>query len=703
MRWLFVLLITTSCGTRLVAVDSSVSVQPAQLVFGPTATGDTRTLPLTVSNGSRASATLHLSAPAPFALELDVALEAGQSKDIDVAFAPIETAVALATLHVTGDLALDVSLLGTGVDPAICTAPSSCRVSTRDPATNRCVLSNRADGTACGADNACLEQGQCIAGECIGTAKSCDDQNACTVDACEPVGGCLHSERTCEEPPRESCRVALCDPATGCSTAPAADGTECGPADCTTAHVCMAGACKVLAVPDGYACGEATPCRARGRCSAQTCIQPAPVPLTETWSLTLPDTASFQGLTDAAGNLYWVDCTANVCSLSSVSPAGTLRYRVPTPVISMLPSQVRQLSSGGRIVLAGIDGTIASHAGADGSLVWARANRGLTVLTELAADHRGQLVTLSHSGSESASSRLETLSAATGASIRTQVLNGPARGLLLDAQDNVYLEVIQSQSPVGAASFTDFGEDRNGAPPGQAAMVHFLSFSPVGVLRFNVALDHSSIPTALFNGEVLHGDGVLRSSLDGSQHGGTSDLYLSLPGVSLMGQASRYLWTADFCCPTCDCSPAYDTPVKLHGRVPGTQTERFSRAVSSTGPSAGFASDPLLLADGSALFANLLPTETDVMLRSVATTGTDAFACKLGAAHPNGPNGDFDTWTGATALSQGNWVIAQQTYCASCVHNPPPVLRAYPVPNVSLSATGWTNPNGSPGRTNSPR
>src|SRR5262249_30443765 len=150
---------------------------------------------------SRAPLEVQLNAEAPFALALGVRLSGGESRSIEVPFAPEAIGAVTATLTVRGDVSLDVPLSGEGVAPVDCASSVPCHRSQRDSASNTCVDEMIADGTACTSDNACLAQGQCLQGACVGTPVSCDDGDRCTVDACEPVGGCMHFASSCPEPP----------------------------------------------------------------------------------------------------------------------------------------------------------------------------------------------------------------------------------------------------------------------------------------------------------------------------------------------------------------------------------------------------------------------------------------------------------------------------------------------------------------------
>jgi len=54
-----------------------------------------------------------------------------------------------------------------------------------------------------------------LKGGCFFTPVSCDDNNACTVDSCDPATGCVHKNRTdCDD--KDPCTIDTCVPATGC-------------------------------------------------------------------------------------------------------------------------------------------------------------------------------------------------------------------------------------------------------------------------------------------------------------------------------------------------------------------------------------------------------------------------------------------------------------------------------------------------------
>ncbi len=56
-----------------------------------------------------------------------------------------------------------------------------------------CVNTNNSN--ACTDANACTTNDDCVAGECVGSARDCDDDLACTADSCDAVSGdCVHAD-----------------------------------------------------------------------------------------------------------------------------------------------------------------------------------------------------------------------------------------------------------------------------------------------------------------------------------------------------------------------------------------------------------------------------------------------------------------------------------------------------------------------------
>ncbi|MBL8955067.1 MAG: hypothetical protein JNK82_30100 [Myxococcaceae bacterium] len=113
----------------------------------------------------------------------------------------------------------------------------------------------------------------------------------------------MHAAVACASP-ADPCLAAACDPVTGCTIVPVADGTTCGDNDCVTARVCMAGACVQRSAPEGSRCAAPTLCRAEGRCVQGSCEQSTGTP-TPRWRYQ-PPAGSFIGraAVDPQGNAY---------------------------------------------------------------------------------------------------------------------------------------------------------------------------------------------------------------------------------------------------------------------------------------------------------------------------------------------------------------------------------------------------------------
>jgi hypothetical protein len=135
---------------------------------------------------------------------------------------------------------------------------------------------------ACGAAGPCHASGTCdpATGACAGPAMAdgtpCEDGNVCTQsDAC--VAGACASGTAVSCPPPDQCHAqGACDPATGlCTSVAKADGTSCDDGNaCTQADTCQAGTCGG---GSPVMCAAADQCHAAGTCDPATgmCTAPA--------------------------------------------------------------------------------------------------------------------------------------------------------------------------------------------------------------------------------------------------------------------------------------------------------------------------------------------------------------------------------------------------------------------------------------------
>lgn len=69
--------------------------------------------------------------------------------------------------------------------------------------------------------------------------KDCDDNNACTIDECDPnTGNCINTPIVCDD--GNPCTRDVCDPQQGCVFTPVEDGTSCGDQRYCQSGVCVA-------------------------------------------------------------------------------------------------------------------------------------------------------------------------------------------------------------------------------------------------------------------------------------------------------------------------------------------------------------------------------------------------------------------------------------------------------------------------------
>lgn len=165
--------------------------------------------------------------------------------------------------------------------PVNCEDGNPCTSDTCAPGAG--CLHSALNGAPCNDNNACTSGDVCKSGICGGGASSCDDTNPCSLDGCNPGGGCSHSpivgacsdgnvctkgetcgaggcsgggNTICND--GNACTNDTCDPSKGCqyapTTAPCNDGNP-----CTVAEACQGGTCTVLKIMD---CADGILCTA---------------------------------------------------------------------------------------------------------------------------------------------------------------------------------------------------------------------------------------------------------------------------------------------------------------------------------------------------------------------------------------------------------------------------------------------------------
>ncbi|HEV8200541.1 MAG TPA: hypothetical protein VGS03_11010 [Candidatus Polarisedimenticolia bacterium] len=143
------------------------------------------------------------------------------------------------------------------------------------------ILPGCDDGNPCTTDTAVVGEDLCscqhapVVDPCCtdGAPVSCDDHNACTVDACDgTTGECRHDPLVCDD--ANACTEDVCEPAAGCvSRSAPLDGHACDDLNsCTRNDVCAAGVCGGTVLADGEACDDANVCTTQDQCYAGLCV-----------------------------------------------------------------------------------------------------------------------------------------------------------------------------------------------------------------------------------------------------------------------------------------------------------------------------------------------------------------------------------------------------------------------------------------------
>ncbi|AEI64758.1 hypothetical protein [Corallococcus macrosporus] len=305
------------------------------LDFGRVLEGAQARRAVTVLATGRTSLTVAASVQGPFALATsEVVVPGGGATEVEVVFTaghgPSEGTLVLSGAGLTAS----VRLIGMGIRPAPC-PERPCHESRFDVASGMCVETPLEEGAACTPDSRCLVDGRCQAGACVGSPRTCDDDNPCTVDACSPTQGCVTTQAACPAP-ESPCKVGVCDRDEGCTTVDADDFSPCGPVDCQTARLCFSGTCRAVTPPEGFVCAPATACQGEGTCQGGVCQRLAPVELEPELSLDLEGAPVEDGrgavLLVSEDAIFTSVCGGDAgCQLVAYTRSGLLRYAAPYP------------------------------------------------------------------------------------------------------------------------------------------------------------------------------------------------------------------------------------------------------------------------------------------------------------------------------------------------------------------------------------
>jgi hypothetical protein len=309
--WLWVVLpVMASCECvrpgPVEPIELGLRVQPAELEFGRVLEGGTRVLTVTLTSATRAAIPVGLETEAPFEVAANADVPGGGDVVVPVTFRAGSTEEEGVLRLVVGDRSAVIRLHGIGVRPPDCRPSAVCVVSVYSLEEDRCIESQSPDDAPCDTASVCLEQGRCRAGQCLGIARRCDDNDLCTDDACAMDLGCIHTPHVCPNP-GGTCRVATCDSLLGCGDGPAPDLTSCGPQDCIEVNFCFMGACRKMPTPDGLPCSPAVACLPEAQCQNQVCARVSEAEWSPSWSARLTG-EPLGGLASSGSTLFFSLC-----------------------------------------------------------------------------------------------------------------------------------------------------------------------------------------------------------------------------------------------------------------------------------------------------------------------------------------------------------------------------------------------------------
>ena len=134
-----------------------------------------------------------------------------------------------------------------------------------------CTFDDLPDATACDDSDACTVEDACLSGECLGNTRNCDDDNGCTTDRCDSLQGCLHEDLP---------DATTCDDGDACTVEDACLSGEClgNTRDCDDDNMCTTDRCDTAQgclydlVADETACDDEDACTEGDACLSGECL-----------------------------------------------------------------------------------------------------------------------------------------------------------------------------------------------------------------------------------------------------------------------------------------------------------------------------------------------------------------------------------------------------------------------------------------------
>jgi hypothetical protein len=686
MRFLAVVILALCAGCRSDRISGStgeLSFVNKRVEFPRTVVGYPTSASIEILNGGRTVRAVTLTTTAPFSLQSTTfEVPGGMSVKVEATFDPaaageIEELVKLES----GDQVLEATLAGPAELPPACADKGACWHQTYDHATGSCVQVNEPDASACSSGTACLLNSQCIEGECVGTAKDCDDHDACTTDACDAAGGCIHFSATAKcGASSNACQAPACDPVLGCTFTDAPDGTSCGPSDCSTADICLLGQCKTVSVSDGAACGTQSPCQARGLCSSQVCVRPPAAELTPRWTVWAPAGRHvlWDSIADRYNNIYWREVEADYSSayLVSVTSAGFKRFSVPIPSAS-------QMALIEDVLVIRYGATLEARSVSDGSLEWTKTfplepGVGLVSVRTLARGPAGILYV-----------GLIRMDMSTEA--QALVGSGLAALSLVDGATQWEVRLPQQQVDDQSTPVDETGYLYAGTY-GVDGKRRYYGLTPQGQIRWAIENPHAN-PAATFGGRVYHWDHWLSETSSGKWVNTTPPTLFTAGYPRLALGAVSYVGTSAAMVPNCAMPDTEQMGSVFQLVRVDPATSKISWTKEIAGPTTGgqAITNTILTSRSTVLYSqpeDFCQKTMRSVLREISAAGELNFTCQLPGT---------ESYVGEGLLNDGRWVASVRD------GNGGEGVRAIDLPGFELPAHGWSTAWGSPARDNHAR
>ena len=153
----------------------------------------------------------------------------------------------------------------------VCDNTNPCSKASCNSVSGKCVGKAAQDGVPCDDGTACTQSDVCKTGECLGKVVSCDDNNPCTGNSCDPVTGCSTTNLD----------GIACDDDNPCTVGDVCKVGACikGAAkSCDSGAACVIGACSLVTGKcsydnkvDGAPCNDGDACTQNDGCTGANC------------------------------------------------------------------------------------------------------------------------------------------------------------------------------------------------------------------------------------------------------------------------------------------------------------------------------------------------------------------------------------------------------------------------------------------------